>query len=372
MERLKSIDRLRGLAVGLMGLDHVRDFWHNSIILPTDILRTTPALFATRWVTHFCAPVFFMLAGMSLFFALQKSGPKATSRYLVLRGLLLIGLELTLFSRIWTGGSNTFLLQVIWALGVSMIVMAAGIWLRPTYVLVISILLIIGHNGLDALDYLAYSAQSEALSSIWSLLHVSATSFSTNLGFGLGMKQVYVVYPLVPWVAVMGLGFGLGPLMQKPKTERNQWLMTLGSALIVGFFVLRFINVYGDPVPWKPYPSALQTIMSFFNCEKYPPSLIYLAMTLGPSLLALVALEKAKKNGPLTIFGRVPLFFYVLHLPLIDGLRHAIDYLYPDFRGLNLLWTYGIWILVILLLFPLCYAFYWLKGNKTWPWLKYL
>lgn len=372
MERLKSIDRLRGLAIVLMGLDHVRDFWHKSTILPTDILRTTPALFATRWVTHFCAPVFFMLAGMSLFFALQKSGPKATSRFLVLRGLLLIGLELALFSKIWTAGSSTFLLQVIWALGVAMIVMAAGIWLRPTYVLVISILLIIGHNGLDAFNHLAYSAQPQALSSLWNLLHVSATGFSANLGLGLGIRQVYVVYPLIPWIAVMGLGFGLGPLMQKPEAERNKWLLSLGSGLIMGFFALRLINIYGDPVPWQSYPNTLQMIMSFLNCEKYPPSLIYLAMTLGPSFLLLVPLEKAKKNGPLTMFGRVPLFFYILHLPLIDGLRHSTDNLFPGFRGLNLLGTYGIWALVILLLFPLCYAFYWLKGNKTWRWLKYL
>jgi len=285
-ERLPALDQLRGLVMILMALDHTRDFFASAPFDPLDLAATTPAYFLTRWVTHFCAPVFVLLAGLGAYLYGSRGRTCAqVSRFLLLRGLLLIVLELTVVNFGWHFDEQPgfYLLQVIWALGWSMLALAGLVWLPVWAVGAVGALMIVGHNLLD-------SFRSPPLGLpdwLWTILHVPGNLYVR------GGAQVFVLYPLVPWIGVMALGYALGPLFLRPAPERHRWLIALGLALSLAFILLRLINRYGDPLPWEPQRTALWAVFAFLNAEKYPPSLDFLLMTLGPALLLLAWLDRA-------------------------------------------------------------------------------
>jgi uncharacterized membrane protein len=330
-----------------MALDHTRDFFSALPFDPLDLGRTNLALFLTRWVTHLCAPVFMLRSQAHL------------ASFLLLRGLLLVLLEHTVVRFGWFFGQQPglFLAQVIWALGWSLIALAALVWLPRPLVGALGTLLIAGHNALDGL-----SANQLGLPAwLWTILHQPGRLRLSP------SAELYVLYPLVPWVGVMALGYALGLLLRWPAPRRRLALFTLGLALSAAFLLLRAANLYGDPLPWRPQASPLLTLLAFVNTEKYPPSLLFLLMTLGPALLALSALDRPP--GPLgqflAVYGRVPLFFYVLHLPLI----HALDLLAGSGRPHGLSAVYVVWLLVAAALYLPCRAFAALKQRRSeWWW----
>lgn len=375
----------------LMALDHVRDFTSRDAMqfLPTDLSRTTPAIFLTRWITHFCAPTFAFTAGLGAFLWLRRSRSAAQlSRYLVTRGVWLIFLELTLLRFIFFLDyryTNAFiLLNVIWMLGLSMIVLAVLVHLPRKFLLLLSVVVIAAHNLLDPIDAERFGRGAW----LWTILHQPGR-------FHLGSDVVFVAYPLIPWFAVMALGFCFGEVFQWDFLRRQQLLLRIGFALTVGFCVLRAVNVYGDPVPWEAQHSALFTALSFLNCTKYPPSLLFLLMTLGPALIAMACLERMQlsDSNPMLVFGRVPFFFFVIHLAVIHAIAILISLarygvtpflflpapsmggqreMFPANFGVSLGTVYMIWIAVIVALYPLCRQFARLKRERRSWWLSYL
>ncbi len=386
--RLDSVDLLRGWIMVIMALDHTRDFFSREAMLfdPSDLTRTTVPLFLTRWITHLCAPVFFFLAGTGAFLSTRRGRTKReVARFLLTRGLWLIVLELTVVQFGWTFGIDFHFvaLMVIWALGWSMIVLAGLIYLPTWAIAVFGAVMIAGHNALDGVRPAAFGT----FGWLWKILHVQAA-------FEVAPKyNAFVVYPLIPWIGVMACGYALGALLQREHDERRRLLLWIGCGLIVAFVVLRAINIYGDPQPWLAQASAVGTVLSFLNCAKYPPSLLYLLMTLGPSivLLALFDRQLGAVSRPFIIIGRVPLFFYVLHLPLIHGLAVFFAYIrhgeagalwngpvfdapgakFPPDYGYGLVGVYGFWILAVVLLYPLCHWFAALKQRRRDAWLSY-
>lgn len=377
-ERSMAIDVLRGFVMVLMAIDHVRDFFSNAHFDPTDLDRTTPALFLTRIITHYCAPVFCFLAGAGAY--LSRKGGKSQAelaRFLLTRGLWLVVLELTIVRWGWSFDLSytSSPLQVIWALGWSMVVLAALVFLPTRVIGAFGIAMIAGHNLLDGFH--AGGAWW------WKLLHEGMTRIQLDAG-----HRVFVVYPLVPWIGVMAFGYAASEWLYEDAASRRRRTFALGIALTLLFVVVRGINGYGDPHPWSVQPSPLFTVFSFVNVTKYPPSLDYVAMTLGPALLALAAIDTAQGwlAQKLAIFGRVPMFYYLLHLPLIHGLaalaavarygRAAFSFgmgNMPDDYGFGLPVVYAVWALVILLLYPLCSRFSALKQRRRdLTWLSYL
>jgi uncharacterized membrane protein len=309
--RSDALDALRGGVMVLMTLDHARDFFSAGFAHdPTDLSRTTPALFMTRWVTHFCAPVFVFLAGLSAALYGRSRSPSETSRFLVTRGLWLVVLELTVLRLGWTPEPfwRFTLLQVIWALGWCMVALAALSRLPRAALGLVGAGLVAAHNLADGVRV---EGRGHAL---WTVLHRPA------LLEPWAGHRFYVAYPLVPWVGVMALGFAFEALWSAAPARRPERLAKLGLALFAAFVLLRAVNLYGDPSPWTAQGRALFTVFSFVNCTKYPPSLLYLLMTLGPALLALAALDRWKGGAlraPLVTLGRAPLFYYILHLLLL-------------------------------------------------------
>ena len=378
-ERARSIDALRGTAMVLMVLDHARDFFVGMRGNATNLATTNVVLFFTRWVTHFCAPVFVLLAGTAAYLHSQKHGAKATRRFLWTRGLWLILLELTVVRFAWIPDPfyHFSLLQVIWALGWSMLALAALSHLPHRWVVAIGALIVLGHNLLDPIDRRQLTGIAEP---IWNFLHEPA-----DLHFGA--RTVYVAYPILPWIGVMALGFGLGKVFELPAAERQRSLLRLGLGAVLAFLVLRGSNLYGNPEPWTVQPrGSVFTFLSFLNCEKYPPSLAYLLMTLGPALLLLRAFDRtqARALAPLELFGRVPLFFYVAHLYLlrfsalpIAVLRFGKSAFAPPpghagSPGYGLWAGYAAWLGALLLLYPLCRWFARKKATSRSAWLSYL
>ena len=389
--RLESIDVVRGVIMVLMALDHVRDFFHHDALLfaPTDLSHTNTALFFTRWITHFCAPVFFFLAGTGafLFFGRGKS-KNDLARFLVTRGLWLVFLELTVVRCLgWTFNFNYHYsgLLVIWALGWSMILLAALIYARRWFIMVCAVLIIAGHNLLDPIEPESFGA----LAWFWKILLVPGEIHPFP---GVTLTAVY---SLVPWFAVMAAGYVLGAWFKLERSERQRRLFWLGIALIATFIIVRSLNIYGDPTPWRAQQSAFFTFLSFINCAKYPPSLLYLLITLGPVIILLALLDRAVPGifRPFIVFGRVPLFFYLLHLPLMHGMAVGLSYLkygradwlflgpagiprfaasYPRDYGYGLPGVYLIWIAVVVLLYPLCRWFAQVKQERRDVWLSYL
>lgn len=309
-ERTRSIDLLRGAVMVLMLLDHARDFVVG-MGAPTHLATTTVPLFLTRWVTHYCAPVFVLLAGVGAYLHATKHGLPRTRHFLVSRGLWLVLLELTVVRFAWIPDPfyRVIVLQVIWVLGWSMVVLAGLSYLPLRVVIGLGFAVVLGHNLLDPLNRQDFGSLEPA----WDLLHEQAALKWQG-------RTVWVVYPLLPWLGVISLGFGLGKLFTLPATTRQRALFWLGGLALAAFVTLRLSNLYGDPEPWSVQPrGSAFTFLSFLNCQKYPPSLAYLLMTLGPALLALALLEKSRSAllAPLELFGRVPLFFYVAHLYLL-------------------------------------------------------
>ena len=386
-ERIKSIDLLRGLVMVIMALDHVRDYFHYDAFFfnPTDLTQTNGSLFFTRFVTHFCAPVFVFLAGTSAFFVGQRRGLKSLSIWLLKRGFWLILVELTIIKLGWFFklDYSIIVLQVIWILGLSMIFLAGFIRLPKKLMIIVSIGVILGHNAFDSFD-----PTDTLASGIWTFLHVY------NI-VDLGATQIFVAYPIIPWIFVMPLGYYFGELY-RPSVEsqlRTKRLMQLGFALILSFLVLRFINVYGEPYFWENQDSFGLTLMSFFNISKYPPSLFYLLITLGPTMVFLAFAGKWKGGlfDKLVIIGRVPMFFYIIHIYVIHLMALVAAYLtgfdlsdmvidvwvtmQPELQGYGFdLWVvYLIWIILTIGLYPFCRWYNTYKSNNRakW-WLSYL
>lgn len=379
--RLDGIDRLRGLVVMLMALDHARDYFSAFPHAPTDLSQASVLLFLTRWITHFCAPVFVFLAGTSA--ALQGGRPGmergALQRFLVTRGLWIVLLELSWNSFMWRFDLGGVQLQVLWAIGWSMVALAAALWLPRPAILVLGLVLVAGHNLLDGVHASDFGAPGTRPALAWNILHEPWFGRFDN-GYELA-----VMYPLLPWIGVMLLGYSLGGLMQ---CERR--LVQLGLAAVFAFLLLRLANGYGNPEPWSVNArGAIYTALGLLNVEKYPPSLDYLLMTLGPALLLLARLDRWQ--GALARiaegFGRVPMFFYLLHVPLIHGIsliarqlmfgpaaasiHRAADV--PASYTPSLLPVYIGWLGVLALLYPLCHAYgrYKQRHRGQW-WLSYL
>jgi len=387
-KRLESIDFLRGLVIIIMALDHTRDYFHNSAYYfnPEDLSQTNAPLFFTRWITHYCAPVFVFLAGTAVFLQGLRKTKNELSVFLLKRGLWLIMVELLLISLLRTfNPAFIFInLQVIWAIGVSMIFLAAIIRLSPKYILIFSIVLIAGHHVLDTI----HVDGNGGLAFCWAVLHDAKS-------FVFGEHTVVVKYPVLPWIGIMALGYYLGSLYTPSfdPIKRKKILKYLGWGSILLFLILRFSNSYGDASLWQTQSRFSFTIMSFFNVTKYPPSLLYTLMTLGPALLILAFAERPmnKQADKVLIFGRVPMFFYLAHIVLIHLLalpamaiqgRPISDMVLttsvvkaPQLKGygFDLPVVYLVWAAVIVMLYPLCkwFGVYKQKHQKTKKWLSY-
>jgi len=369
----------------LMALDHTRDFFHYSAFMfsPTDLTQTTLPIFFTRFITHFCAPAFSFLAGLSAFMVGKRKSPSELSGFLLKRGLWLVVIEITIVSFGWHFDPEfrRTSLIVIWVLGVSMIVLAGLIHLPKRIILLFSVVLIFGHNLLDGFDI--------NNNIFWSILHQPGLLFSD------GTHSIGVGYPMIPWIAVMSLGYCFGSLYDSTFDilKRKRILNGLGIGSFLLFIILIAINAYGDPVKWTNYGYTLKTVMSIFNVSKYPPSLMFLLVTLGGAFLFLANAERLKGKiiDFFCVFGRVPFFYYIIHLYLIHLLALLAaeltgfgwqSMILPNFisrvealkgYGFNLMTVYLIWILVIALLYPVCKKFDTYKQNRkdNW-WLSYL
>lgn len=380
--RIRSIDTLRGIVMVLMALDHVRDYFTDVRFSPTDLEHSNPALFFTRWITHYCAPVFVFLSGTSAFLSMRKGKTKAeAARFLLSRGLWLIFLELTVVRLGWQFNVDYHfsVLQVIWVLGASMMAMSALIFLPRSIMMTLALLLIFGHNLLDA-----PAARAMLDHPAGYLLHLTGPVFRDD------QHLLLVMYPLIPWVGVMMAGYSLGPLFLQEPERRNKQLQLIGLGAIALFFVLRGINVYGDPHPWQQQGSTVMTVLSFFNVEKYPPSLLYLLMTLGPAIALMPLLEKWKGWLPerIAVYGKVPMFYYLLHIYVIHGLSMLTGiamgfppslftdmgrlFNSPSGWGFGLAAVYGWWLLIVVLLyFPSRWFMHIKMKHRKW-WLSYL
>lgn len=321
--RLTSIDMLRGFVIALMALDHTRDFFGITPFNPEDLALTTPGWFWTRWITHLCAPVFVLLAGTSAFLRGQAHGIPALSRYLATRGAMLIVLEATWINFSWQFGFSVIVLQVIWALGAGMLFLALLVWLPRPAIAIIAALLILPHNAFDGW---------QPGSILWQAWHQGGF---IALPPGAPLQGIVVMYPLMPWLGLIAAGYALGPVMQWEAARRQRFLLQCAAALMIAFVALRALNVYGDPGPWSPQGrGSMFDLMSFMRVHKYPPSLLYLCVTTSIGLALLVLFERLREIPVLTLFGRTPMFFYVVHI----ALTHFLGNLYFDLRyggGLN-------------------------------------
>lgn len=397
--RVDSVDLLRGVIMVIMMLDHTRDFVHFQAALfdPTNVAQTYPLLFFTRWITHFCAPVFVFLAGTGAYFQELRGKPKSElSRFLITRGLWLIVLEFTVLrvTIFFNFDYPVFmaLLQVIWAIGWSMIVLAGVIHLPLRIIVALSVAMILLHNTLDGIHLTSWKEPGSPVpgfgASLWKVLHEPGLIFP----FGYPGSAILVLYPLIPWLGVMAAGYAFGSLYRFDQAERRRFLVRLGTAITLGFIVLRAINVYGDPAPWSVQSGTVKTALSFLALSKYPPSLLYLMMTLGPAILFLAWFE-GRERGKLAhifiIYGRVPLFFYLLQwitshtLALIAGhiAGKPTDYLFTNLpfapppapgSGFGLGMVYALWIFGVVLLYPLCRWYADVKARRQDWWLSYL
>ncbi|MBH3460081.1 DUF1624 domain-containing protein [Pseudomonas putida] len=375
--RLHSIDALRGLVILFMLLDHVREtfFLHRQVSDPMTIDATEPALFASRTLAHLCAPVFVMLTGLSAWLYGEKhQGLGDVSAFLFKRGLFLVVLEFTLVNFAWTFQlpPSVIYLQVIWAIGLSMIVLSLLVWLPRPLLLALGVIIIAGHNLLDGLHF----APGTLLHAPWAILHDRGwLEVSQNL-------RLRTSYPLLPWIGVIAVGYALGPWFARGSdtAKRQRQLLFAGSAALVGFVALRLLNGYGE-AQWQLYPDLTQTLMSLFNITKYPPSLLFLLLTLGVGLLLLRAFERAGQArwiGVLTVFGSAPMFFYLLHLYALKALYLASVGLFGHNQGeyFGFDSVAALWLVATLLAVALYWPVRQFAGFKVRRrdirWLKYL
>jgi uncharacterized membrane protein len=383
--RLDSVDLLRGLVMTLMALDHTRGFFTNVHFDPLDLTQTTIPLFLTRWITSICAPVFFSLAGTGAFLWQARGKTKRElSRFLVTRGLWLVLLDITFTS--WFGwkfnfSSHQIYSVVLWALGWSMVVLGGLIWLPLWVITTFSLVMIVLH---DLLDRVAPDSLGR-WNGLWRILHAGG-----NFDLFAGVK-LEIIYPLIPWIGVMSLGYCFGTILLRAPADRQKWITRAGLTIIIMFVTLRWTNLYGDPVPWTSQKNLVLTLLSFLKCAKYPPSLCFLLMTLGPALLLLALFDKHVPIPlqPLLVFGRAPMFFYLLHLPLIHILAIAVnlfrfgraDWLYgpqpttippPANAGFGLAGVYLFTFIVLVLLYFAGERFSKFKLRSRASWLSYL
>jgi uncharacterized membrane protein len=388
--RIGSIDLLRGLIMIIMALDHVRDYFYAGSLQysPTDLTKTTGILFFTRWITHYCAPLFMFLSGLSAFLVSERKTKKELSAFLLKRGLWLVILEFTIVRLGWYFNlfAHEFDFIVIWALGISMIVLGLLVYFPKKFILGFGLVLVFGHNLLDNV----HVPGNGLASFLWALVHDGGFYFYKGY-------QILVLYPVVPWIGVMALGYCLGNLYSAtfPAERRKKILWQWGFFLIVLFIVLRFINQYGDRSHWSVQPTSFFTFLSFLNTTKYPPSLLYLCMTLGPALLFLAWSEGAPGwlGKKVMVYGRVPMFYYLMHLFVLHSIAlitagfcgHSWrDMIFDHFIGTDnnphltgygfpLGVVYLVWAIVVLVLYPLCsrYDRYKREHKDKW-WLCYL
>jgi len=387
-KRIHSIDLLRGTVMIIMALDHVRDYFHSGAFQfdPTDLSQTTPFLFFTRWITHFCAPIFAFLAGASAFLNGVKKTKKELSFFLFTRGLWLVLAEITLITFGWTFNPifPDLILQVIWALGFSMMVLSVMIFLPLRLILITGLILIAGHNLLDNI----HAAGNTPSDFLFAALHEQHLFPGHPFTIMLG-------YPVLPWIGIMLTGYGFGQLYVPTfdAAKRKKWLIYMGSGAIILFIIIRFINVYGDHSHWSVQKTPVYTLLSFLNVTKYPPSLLYTLMTLGPAMLFLAFAEKPlnRLGEKVIVFGRVPMFFYILHIYLIhilamiaaatsgfkwsDMILTGWVSMNPQFKGYgySLLFVYILWIALIFAVYPVCkwYDNYKRLHREKW-WLSYI
>jgi len=390
--RIQSVDALRGAIMMLMAIDHIRDYVARSAqqFLPTDLTRTTPAIFFTRWVTHFCAPVFVLTAGLGAYFWISRGDHSKSelSRLLITRGIWLIILEVTilrliLFSQL-SVTVNPVILIILWAIGISMIGLAGLIYLPMPVIAAVSVAIIALHNLLDRVSAERFGRSAW----IWDILH-QQNAFSFH-----GITFV-TAYPVLPWIGVMAGGYCLGTVFEWDAHRRQWFLVRMGLALLAAFVVVRAVNIYGDPLRWSHQASPVFTVLSFLNVRKYPPSLDFLLMTLGPATVVMAWLEKFHFHftNPLIVFGRVPFFYYGAHLLLAHLIAIGMNFvrygaksflliappsmgssneLFPVDFGFPLWTVYAVWVVVLLLLYPACLWFARLKQRRHDWWLTYL
>jgi uncharacterized membrane protein len=380
--RVESIDILRGLIMIVMALDHVRDFFGNTGVNPTDPANTTVALFFTRWITHFCAPVFFLLTGAGAYLSRSRKSQRELSRFLFTRGLWLIFLEVVVTRCLgWQFNFDyrVIMLVVLWALGWAMIVLSALVYLPISVVTAFGVVLIATHNLLDRI---------RSSNPLWSILHSPGVVWATP------QHVIFVAYTLIPWIGVTAAGYGLGQIYGWTSERRRTFLLRLGLGLIAAFIVLRGINIYGDPFRWTTQKSAVFNVLSFLNTTKYPPSLLFLFMTLGPAMLFLRVVDARAPRflRPALVIGKAPMFYYLLHIPLIHLLAVIVCYARygnahwmfespdpgrfpitpPPGWGYPVPILYLVWAIVVLVLYPLCRWFGALRQRRSDPWLSYL
>ena len=380
--RVESVDLVRGVIMILMALDHTRDFFGIPGQNPTNLQTASAALFLTRWVTHFCAPIFFLLAGTGAWLSLRRKTKAELSRFLLTRGLWLIFLDLVLVRCLgyqFNFDYRVTLLLVLWALGWAMITLGLLVHLPTWLVTVFGLLMIAGHNLLDGV---------QSTNPLWSILHAPGFVMNTP------DHVVFTGYPLVPWVGVTAAGYGLGQVYGWEAQRRRAFLLRLGLALTLAFIAIRWLNVYGDPSPWSPQGTPLFTVLSFLNTTKYPPSLLFLLMTLGPAMFFLSAVDGATPAAlrPALIFGKVPLFYFLVHFPLIHllavatclvryGTAHWMfespnlgnyPFTPPPGWGYSLPVVYLVWAFVVFAMYPLCRWFAAVKQRRSEGWLSYL
>jgi uncharacterized membrane protein len=390
--RIQSVDALRGAIMMVMAIDHIRDFVARSAqqFLPTDLTRTTPAIFFTRWITHFCAPVFVLTAGLGAYLWVTRGhhAKSDLSRLLMSRGIWLIVLEVTIlrfimFSQI-SFTANPVLLIILWAIGMSMIALAGLIYLPKRVLVAVSIAIIGLHNLLQDVP----AERFGHVAWMWDILYSRGVIAVAGITFR-------PAYPVLPWIGVMAGGYCLGTVFDWDADRRRRFLVRLGLALTVAFVVVRAMNGYGDPAPWSHRASPVYTMLSFLNVTKYPPSLDFLLMTLGPAMVALALLDTVRFpfTNPLVVFGRVPFFFYVAHMLLAHAMAIGMNFvrygaqsfllipppsmgspstLFPADYGYPLWAVYAVWAVVLVLLYPACLWFARLKQRRHDWWLTYL
>ncbi len=385
--RVDSVDVLRGVVMLLMALDHTRDFFGGASVDPTDLATTTAPLFLTRWITHFCAPVFCLLTGTGAYLARRGRTTQQLSGFLLTRGLWLVFLELTVARFLWQFNLDyrVTIITVLWALGWSMVVLAALVHF-PTWVArAFGGAMILLHNLADPVQ----AASFGSLAPLWSVLHAPGVLYAAP------GRIVILAYPLIPWIGVMAVGYGLGAVFGLEAGRRRRILLHAGIALTAAFLVLRFANAYGDPVPWSAQRTATLTALSFLDLTKYPPSLLFLLMTLGPALLLLRAMDGRTPSGllrPVLVIGRVAMFYYLAHILLLHLIavlvsfarygtaRYMFESARPDQFPVTqppgwanpLPVVYLLWIVVVVLLYPLCRWYAALKARSGNPLLSYL
>jgi uncharacterized membrane protein len=380
--RVETVDLLRGVVMIIMALDHTRDYLTLPTGDPTNLATTTTALFMTRWITHFCAPVFFLLAGTAAHLTLQRKGRAGVSKYLLTRGLWLVFLEPIVVRCLvyqFNFDFHVTLLLVLWALGWSMVALSALVWLPIPAIAAIGGIIVAGHNLLDPV---------RSASGLWMILH------GRGILYNSGGHTVLVIYPLIPWIGVTALGYALGRVYWWEPERRRAWLLRAGLAVTAAFVVIRAINVYGDSARWAVQSSAVFTVLSFVNTTKYPASLLFLMMTLGPALLFLYAFEHRTPRAlrPALVYGRVPLFYYLLHFALVHLIAAGIclvqfgsawyafespdlahfPFSAPPGYGLRLPMIYFWYAVVVLAMYPLCRWYAGVKARRQDWWLGYL